>query len=1209
MTKISEKDNMLELFSKNVKVSIYVSEKENSAVHIAVDNFIKDIKSVFGCEALRSNRIEKADIIIGTIDGDNEFMQLIKDKELPVDMLEEAEGKFHSEGYLQIVNDNLFYIVGTDRRGTVFGIYDLCEKMGVSPWYYWADISMKRKDFYQIPTNYVNLDWPSVSYRGIFINDEEELEEWAKLHTSDGTIGPIVYEKMFELLLRLKANYIWPAMHVNYFNENLENGALAERMGIVVGTSHCDMLLRSNQNEWHPWIEKKGYLDAVYDYSIEGRNREILKEYWKESVEQNKDYEVCYTMGMRGIHDSGFHTKSIDENKALTKEEKLDAKIALLGQVVKDQRQILREVIGEEGEKKALETFVPYKEVLDLYNQGLDLPEDITLIWANDNYGHMRRYPNELEKKREGGNGLYFHSSYWAAPGTAMSYLFINSTPLAHTGNELRKSYESGIRKIWVLNVGGLKPVEQDMEFFIRYAWDAGKDKEIVRDASKFTEKWINSNFTGNHGAELAEIYNTFAQVTNVRKIEHMNSKIFSQTAYGDEAGRRLMRLEEIFGKGNEILMSLPEEERYGFFQLILMKIHASYYTNHEYYYADRSRLSYDRGNMQAADYYTLLSEKMTEAKRVMLHFYNKKMSNGKWDEILTPESFSPPPTAMHPVRKPALEISGSGLRVDIWNEEEEINFYSYGRKVKWIELGNQGEGNIPFEIDLNEAKEWINISESEGILQTEKRILISIKDPIKNAGKNADIFIKDLRNKKTISVKVKIEERIRLEEGFLGYVEADGYISMPAEGYNKKYAEQKSDWLQILGMGRYEGSAMMAWNQDSDSLDREISNNPCLEYNIHLQSEGKHILEIHRFLTLNSTGKIRLGIACDDSNPIIVETETVDEWKGLWQDSVFNNGEKLLINLPFLSMGAHTIKIYMIDNYLTISKLVIYTKGVKETNLGPSLLMLNNEEQKESGFESPNVMWEGLERLRKDFYITEIEEVEHPNMLYATRDFFENEQVYNKCINRPQIALGVKRYDDFWKCTREKDIKKEFATGVFCEEAGVLAIEAEYALENTGDAYLTQSKEGNNISWSHLKAETDGKTGLAMHIETPGILWINPDDAPGMHYRVHVGNPGTYHVWLLLRHYNNKSDSCYFALDGENIPVSEQFGKGVLHTYNTSQVYYWCHMLDMKLDAGKHLFSIIGKKSELRIDRIFITKNNDLPPWDEIWVNSIRGF
>ncbi|MDE6518037.1 MAG: glycosyl hydrolase 115 family protein, partial [Acetatifactor sp.] len=337
-------------------------------------------------------------------------------------LLCDEKGTLRKEAYLHCLHEGRLVIAGSDRRGTIYGIYDLCEALGVSPWHFWADVPVKTKQEFVLPQGYQKMDYPSVEYRGIFINDEEELEAWVQNYMGEPTIGVKTYEKVFELLLRLKANYIWPAMHVNSFNLTPENGALAERMGIVVGTSHCDMLMRSNYREWKPWTEKKGYTNAVYDYSIEGRNREILKEYWRESVEQNRDYEVCYTLGMRGIHDSGFETRELEGR---TEEEIRSAKIALLEKIIADQRAILRETLGHE----TMMTFVPYKEVLELYDNGLEVPEDMTLVWANDNYGYIRRYPSEKEKRRRGGNGIYYHNSYWAPP--SMSCVFLCSIPLA----------------------------------------------------------------------------------------------------------------------------------------------------------------------------------------------------------------------------------------------------------------------------------------------------------------------------------------------------------------------------------------------------------------------------------------------------------------------------------------------------------------------------------------------------------------------------------------------------------------------------------------------------------------------------------------------------------------------------------------------------------------------------------------------------------
>ena len=458
-------------------------------------------------------------------------------------------------------------------------------------------------------------------------------------------------------------------MHVNAFNADPENGRLADEMGIVVGTSHCDMLLRSNQHEFDPWVEKKGYTGLLYDYSLE-ENRPKLQEYWRESVEQNAAYEVSFTLGMRGIHDSGFRTRAIDENASLSEKQKLEARVRLLEKVITDQREIIRSVLHHERPDQTLQVFIPYKEVLPLYDAGLVLPEDITVMWTNDNFGHIRRYPSKQEQMRKGGHALYFHSSYWApAP---LSYLFINSIPLAQTGCELRKAYENGIRKIWVDNVGALKPLEQDMEYFLTFGWDAARPEALVHHIHEYLVRWFNEQFSGNFGEECARIYEAYAQITNVCKVEHLYHNAFSQTAYGDEAGRRVNHLKELYSRVCRVHDALPADERDAFFELLGMKVSASYFINAAFYYADRSRQSYRQGKMQCADEYLHLSRRMMGCKRQMLDFYNRRMAGGKWKGILTPEAFPPPASCIYSDAKPALSIGETAMGIILWNEEEE---------------------------------------------------------------------------------------------------------------------------------------------------------------------------------------------------------------------------------------------------------------------------------------------------------------------------------------------------------------------------------------------------------------------------------------------------------------------------------------------------------------------------------------------------------
>ena len=426
------------------EVGVYLQKKAPSAVRIAAQNFCRDLNKICSCRAHLTDEANSAVFLIGILGEDAEIDALAGDT---VKDLRDERGVLRWESYLvKLLGDGRVVLAGQGRRGAIFAVYELSRLFGVSPWYFFADVPVKKSEALFLPQGFLKTDWPSVQYRGIFLNDEEELNAWAKLHTKDGTIGPGTYRHVFELILRLKGNYIWPAMHVNAFNADPENGRLADEMGIVVGTSHCDMLLRSNQHEYDPWVEKKGYQGLLYDYSI-AENRPRLQEYWRESVEQNSSYEVSYTIGMRGIHDTGFCTRAIDSDLSLTEEEKLSARVRLLETVISDQREIIRSSLHLARPDEALQVFIPYKEVLPLYDAGLRLPDDVTVMWTNDNFGHIRRYPDEKEQARRGGHALYFHSSYWSpAP---LSYLFINSIPLAQTGAELRKAYENGIRKIY----------------------------------------------------------------------------------------------------------------------------------------------------------------------------------------------------------------------------------------------------------------------------------------------------------------------------------------------------------------------------------------------------------------------------------------------------------------------------------------------------------------------------------------------------------------------------------------------------------------------------------------------------------------------------------------------------------------------------------------------------------------------------------------
>lgn len=1258
-------------------MNIAAGEGEAEAVRIALSNLETDLKKVLG--EIRIRHLSRAEgeqrpaIVVRTLPVGERAEESGADAlSASLKLLKGADGAYRKEAFLLKVLDGVLYILGTDRRGTIYGIYTFCEWMGVSPWYFWADVPVKKKEAFFLPDGYEKADYPSVEYRGIFINDEEELEAWVKRHMGEDTIGVKTYEKIFELLLRLKGNYIWPAMHVNSFNAVPENGALADRMGIVVGTSHCDMLMRSNNREWRPWIARKGYYDAVYDYSLEGRNRRILQEYWRESVEQNRDFEVCYTLGMRGIHDSGFEVRSL---AGMTGEELRRAKIALLERIIRDQKQILEETLGRE----TLMTFIPYKEVLELYDNGLEVPEELTLVWANDNYGYIRRYPSEKEKKRKGGNGIYYHNSYWAPP--SMSYVFLCSIPLAHTGNELRKAYAEGIRKLWVLNCGAMKPLEMEIEFFLRLGWEIGKEDELTADVDAYVADWIDRNFSGGNpggepgsggpvsdgsesssygsggygsssygssgpggcgrdmrgarsgfGAECARLLNDFSQLTNVRKLENMDSDAFSQTAYGDEAAVRIHRYEELFAKGNRLYERLPEEEKDAFFQLVLMRIHAAYFTNLQYYYGDRSTLSCERGNLQAAAEYVRRTRLFEDARTAMLRFYNKTMAGGKWDGILDPEGFPPPRAAMMPVCTPPLSISGEpGLHVEVWNGKSGITFS--GPSVKWIEIGNTGEGwlkvEVRFPLWLRSVEEtdpdctgfhpyrsdegWVLTED----VRTEKRMCFAPADGCQD--QEGEIRIRCLTDgsEKCVPVKLCAWERQDVsaahDEGNRGtraessssahcgmdsaVQDEDGLVVLEAD------CASSADFRIVRRLGR-------GWGNLAEAR-KECVGEP-LAYHFRLRREGSFWLELDRFPSLNSTGRLRIGLAVDGGERKVLESESTDEWRGTWRLNVLNNVDRLWGKLPWLSAGPHRLELYAIDPYFAFSRILIYTEAYQKNNLAgigrckvlpdPSGDVVREGEQALSAGAGQALPkhWD-VRAWCLDFYGT-FEQKPHPRFYAPERDDSDNLTVTARICGEGE--------------SEERTEPAQYllqGRSIFAEQDGRIRIDAAAALAESCFAW-TQG------DWRHCQSESHDRCGIALYVKGDTMRVVCPEEllrtgaeetggqrgllrqpgrpmtdnggVPSLQYRLKVCG-GFYTLWMLSK-FNTKEQSYYgIAVDGQELKKEDLYGKGCLWRYEAEQIYRWVPAAVLELEKGEHLLQILSVSDGMRYDRFCLTGNS----------------
>lgn len=603
---------------KSPGIDIYVDEYSDELIKWAAKDLAENIGEIVGKEITinytdRFNPDTKG-IYIGKVDD-----KLIKS--LPENCTDQLQDKWET---LIIKNhqDNLF-IVGSDIRGTVYGIFEMAERIGISPWKWWADVTPQKKGIIKLdlPSTGI-LEGPSVQYRGIFLNDEDwGLQPWAA-HTFEyeiKDIGPKTYEKIFQLLLRLKANTIWPAMHpcTKAFFSIPGNKEMAEKYHIYIGTSHAEPMLRNNVDEWDENV------DGQFNYFT---NSKKIKEYWQERISEAKNGNLIITMGMRGVHDSGMEGNASQEEK-----------VRMLETVIKDQREILTKTLHKPIDNIP-QVFIPYKEVLNLYNSGLEVPDDITLMWTDDNYGYIRRLSNNVEQKRKGGSGVYYHISYWGRPH---DYLWLSSTQPGLIWYEMSRAYQNGARKIWIVNVGDIKPAEYNMEFFLDLAWNINSIGEST--IKTHLINWSTREFGGLKAQDITNLLHEYYRLAFLRKPEYMGwsrtepTTPTRMTAFttnnNNELQRRIDSYTILFNKVEQIQPHISDERQDAYFQLVTYPVKCAALMNYKFLYAQQAFLSDDKTQKE------ILSKKSQQAYDDIIALtleYNNEISGGKWQNIMS---------------------------------------------------------------------------------------------------------------------------------------------------------------------------------------------------------------------------------------------------------------------------------------------------------------------------------------------------------------------------------------------------------------------------------------------------------------------------------------------------------------------------------------------------------------------------------------------
>lgn len=597
------------LLNANNRVEIYMDTNDCKGVSYAAHALLKDIKSVSGATATLTSDagfLKKADtarpaIIVGTIGHSAAIDQLVKQKRINGNLLKGKREKF-----IITLIDGQLVIAGSDRRGTIYGIYELSQQMGVSPWYDWADVPVEHHDSIFVNKGIYTDGEPAVRYRGIFLNDEAPcLTSWVKNTYGTDYGDHRFYQRVFELVLRLRGNMMWPAMWGwAFYADDSENEKTADEMGVVMNTSHHEPMARNhqeyarNRKGWGPWNYQK--------------NKTNLQKFFREGIERMKGTEQIVTIGMRG-----------DGDEAMSAE----ADTKLMTNIINDQRKIIADVTG----KKASETpqvWALYKEVLDYYDKGMKVPDDVTLLLCDDNWGNVRRVPNAQERKHKGGWGLYYHMDYVGAPRNSK---MLNCTPVQNPWEQLTLAYENGIDRLWILNVGDLKPMEYPISQFMDIAWNP--HKYAVNQITNHTRDWCAQQFGEEQADEAARLLNLICKYNGRCTPEMLDKNTYSlENGEWQEVVNQYLKIEaDALRQYN----SLPAAYHDAYRQIILFPIEVMSNLHQMYFAQAMNNQLYEQGNPKA-NIWEDECENHFKRDSLICDEYNHKMAGGKWNGMMT---------------------------------------------------------------------------------------------------------------------------------------------------------------------------------------------------------------------------------------------------------------------------------------------------------------------------------------------------------------------------------------------------------------------------------------------------------------------------------------------------------------------------------------------------------------------------------------------
>jgi hypothetical protein len=866
-------------------------------------------------------------VIIGTV-GRNEIIDgLVAAGKLAAEKL---TGKWESFVIATVAKptpgvDRALVIAGSDKRGTIYGIYEVSRQIGVSPWYWWADAPPLRHDEIRLKAGVFASGEPKVKYRGIFINDEAPaLRRWAEANF--GGFNEKFYARVFELLLRSKANYLWPAMWlpVSFNDDYPGNARLADEYGIVMSTSHHEPMMRSH----HEW---ERYGSGPWNYET---NAEKLREFWRGGYERVRDYESVVTVGMRGDGDEAMSQSTA---------------VPLLKRIIADQRKILSEVAGRPA-SEIPQVWALYKEVQDYYDKGMRVDDDILVLFSDDNWGNIRFLPRPGDR-HPGGYGMYYHVDYVGAP---VSYRWLNVSQIERIWEQMRQTYAAGVDRLWIVNVGDIKPMELPMSFFLDLAWNP--EAIAAADLTTYYVAWAAQQFGGAHAAEIAAMLALYTKYNARRTPEMLSGATYSVLNYR-EADRIVADYNALAARARALYERMPPDSRAAFYQLVLFPIEACANLNEMYVAAGKNDTYAVRG-MASANYYADRVKELFARDAELTREFHEELAGGRWNHMMDQTHIGYTYWNQPPLNKmPAISYVQTG-------EKAELGFFvEYGKRPRWgwldveadwsfahelpvfdpindqrhyIEVFNRGRQ--PFDYTLAPRQDWIRLARTSGKVQFEEKIDVSIDWARAPAGRSqGEIVVAGAGAEYVVTIPIRNERPAKVA----GFVENNGVVSIEAAGFDRSTRATDARWTVVPNLGRT-GSALIVTPESAASRDPG-DGSPVIEYTFTLLDDATVDVDTYVSPTLNfRAGEgLRFAIAIDDQAPQIVninDGEEVPDWKYApwWTKAVGDHIKIKRSKHGALRAGPHVLKVWMIDAGVVLQKFVVDAGGLKPSYLGP---------------------------------------------------------------------------------------------------------------------------------------------------------------------------------------------------------------------------------------------------------------------------------